>query len=349
MAVSDSLIEDIISLVGTENGAGIILSGGNNTVVHAHPTNIPIGIVNAALTNNSYVGTECDTIGHYCIDLEGTGGTAVIGTNSYTNGHVLPGFSDFYFGAHAGNVTFGTQGNLCSPGSVPSDFHEFITPEGPYDAGHPLPVGVVVSGNDESCVNIGTFAGFPGSLVGKPVVSGASIALSGEVQHVMGNSTISTIAPPAGFSSTVGGCVTLIADGLWSTTLGGNIETTMHAARGSAYEACYDGLRWRIEGACSNCAVKVAQSSTTVKIGPLDSHSCAPPVTVRAPSVLVDDVVQVSYQEMPSEVGKNVATNSGRLAVTAFATDTSVTFTVCDVDSKPLETTSLRINWQVMR
>jgi hypothetical protein len=243
--VSDSLIEDLISLVGTDAGAGLHVAGGNNAIVHAHPTNIPVGIVNASLTNNAYFGTECDTVSHYCFDFEGSSGSSVTGTNTYTNGHVLPGFSDFYFGSGAHNVTFGAQGNLCSNGAVPTDFHEFITQSGPYDTGKPLPAGVSVSSNDESCVNVGNVAGFPASLIGGSVASASTIALTGEIQHVTGTAAITTITPPNGYSSTVGGCVILIADGAWTTTTGSNIAKAVTATAGTSYQVCYDGSKWQ--------------------------------------------------------------------------------------------------------
>lgn len=349
MTVSDSLIEDVVSLVGTDSGAGIRVTGGNNTVVHAHPTNVPIGILNAAQTNNSYLGTECDTVSHYCVDFEGVGGTTVSGTTAYTYGHMLPGFSDFYFGRGAKNVTFGAQGNLCSAGSPAVDFHEFVTQEGPYDAGHLLPDGVVAYANDQSCVNIGTFAGFPSARIGPPIPSTSSIVLSGPLQHITGGGDISFITLPPGFSDVVGGCVTLIADGHWSTRTTGNIANAMTATVGAAYEACYGGSRWSMQPICSQCAVRVAHGSATLRTNVLTSRTCMPRLVVADSEVSADDVVQInSHIITEGAVGQREASESS-LMVNAFASDGHVNIGVCNATASTSAPAVLKIEWQVLR
>jgi hypothetical protein len=69
----------------------------------------------------------------------------------------------------------------------------------------------------------GTWAaiGSSGVSLGTAIASAATIAPVTHVVHVTGTTTISTITVPVGLPS--GGSITLIPDGLWSTTTGGNI------------------------------------------------------------------------------------------------------------------------------
>ncbi len=83
--------------------------------------------------------------------------------------------------------------------------------------------------------------------VGAATASASTIAPLRGIFHVSGNATISMITPPAGMSPAVGGCLSVIADGTWSTANGGNISTAMTASVGSLYSACYDGSRWYLK------------------------------------------------------------------------------------------------------
>jgi hypothetical protein len=156
---SDSSFRDVSPYVGSV--AGIVVNGGNNEFIHAHPTNIGTGIIDNA--NNAYDDTECDTLSQYCIDFEGDLGTTVVGTSTYQNGHVLPGSSTYYFGPRAKFVEFAAQGNLCT-GAKPADYHEFVTPSGPVDGGASLPEGVSIFGNDAHC-------GTGGSMTTQPIAT----------------------------------------------------------------------------------------------------------------------------------------------------------------------------------
>lgn len=102
--------------------------------------------------------------------------------------------------------------------------------------------------------NIGAWT-FPSSIAAtlhastvSTVASATTIAPTTSVVNVSGTATISTITPPTGLSSTVGGCLTFIATGAWSTTTGGNIASvTLLAVANTAYQACYNGTSWFIK------------------------------------------------------------------------------------------------------
>ncbi len=85
------------------------------------------------------------------------------------------------------------------------------------------------------------------TMVEPTIASAGTIAPAKGILHVSGAARITTITPPTGMSSTLGGCLTLIADGAWSTSPGGNIETALTATIGSLYQACYDGSLWYIK------------------------------------------------------------------------------------------------------
>lgn len=83
--------------------------------------------------------------------------------------------------------------------------------------------------------------------VGSSIASASTIAPANSIAHLTGTAAIATITPPTGMSATVGGCLTLIADGAWSTTTTGNIFTAMTASAGVPYQACYDGSKWYLK------------------------------------------------------------------------------------------------------
>ena len=83
--------------------------------------------------------------------------------------------------------------------------------------------------------------------IGANIASATTIAPVNGIQHVTGTTAIATITTPTGMSATKGGCLTLIADGAWTTTTAGNIFATMVAVAGTPYFACYDGSKWYIK------------------------------------------------------------------------------------------------------
>lgn len=68
-------------------------------------------------------------------------------------------------------------------------------------------------------------AGKPVTLqVGAAIASAGTIAVLAPVTHITGTTNVVTITPPPGCASGTNGCqITLIPDGLWSTTNAGNI------------------------------------------------------------------------------------------------------------------------------
>jgi hypothetical protein len=83
-------------------------------------------------------------------------------------------------------------------------------------------------------------------VVPSAIASASTIAPVSLVQHVTGTTAISTITVPTPMDANVGGCVTLIADGAWTTTTSGNIDDAITATAGTAYSACYDGSKWYV-------------------------------------------------------------------------------------------------------
>ena len=95
--------------------------------------------------------------------------------------------------------------------------------------------------------NYETINGFRNSVVGSALASGSTITPTSSIHHVTGTSAIATITVPNSMSSSVGGCIRLIADAAWTTTTAGNIKAAMTAAANTLYNACYDGSKWFIK------------------------------------------------------------------------------------------------------
>ena len=79
------------------------------------------------------------------------------------------------------------------------------------------------------------------------IASAATIAPVGMVTHISGTATISTITPPAAFTSTTSGCIDFITDAISGFTTGGNITSpAITAVANTPYHACWDGTAWFI-------------------------------------------------------------------------------------------------------
>lgn len=83
--------------------------------------------------------------------------------------------------------------------------------------------------------------------IGTAIASATTIAPAHGITHVTGTAAIATITPLTNMSSTMGGCITLIADGIWTTVTGGNIISALTAVPTTPYAACYDGANWYIK------------------------------------------------------------------------------------------------------
>ena len=71
------------------------------------------------------------------------------------------------------------------------------------------------------------------------IASASTIAPTSSMVIISGTTTIDTITPPSGFSSTSGGCIDILATGAWSTSTSGNIADVVSASAGVIYRACY--------------------------------------------------------------------------------------------------------------
>jgi hypothetical protein len=99
------------------------------------------------------------------------------------------------------------------------------------------------SGTNNGTVQTGLFE----NSIGTAIASATTIAPTSQITHVTGTTAIQTITAPVGMSSTIGGCLNLVADGAWSTTSGGNISTIFIASAGTIYDFCYDGTNWYVQ------------------------------------------------------------------------------------------------------
>lgn len=146
---SDSHFEHITMYVGKQ--AAFYFGGGENTLIHMHPAEVPYGVIN--LGGNRFVGTECDNYVAICMKFGQFGAnllSSVVGTVAYGS---WPGSSVYYFGdPTTGLVNFGQDANLCA-GTVPTDFHPYVGQNGPFDQGGAIPTGVSISGGDRACAN----------------------------------------------------------------------------------------------------------------------------------------------------------------------------------------------------
>jgi hypothetical protein len=79
------------------------------------------------------------------------------------------------------------------------------------------------------------------------VASAATITPTSYLLVISGTAAIATINLPSGFSTTVGGCLDIIATGAWTTTTGGNIQATMTAVANTGYRGCWSGTKWVIK------------------------------------------------------------------------------------------------------
>jgi hypothetical protein len=88
-----------------------------------------------------------------------------------------------------------------------------------------------------------------GGNIGTPIASSTTVAPVAPITHITGTSSLSTITVPTrGDGIAWTGCLSLIADGAWSTVTGGNIATAITAVAGTVYQACYDGSSWYLGG-----------------------------------------------------------------------------------------------------
>lgn len=83
---------------------------------------------------------------------------------------------------------------------------------------------------------------FVSQRVGAVLTSGVTITPTSGIHHVSGTAEIATITVPTNF---YGGCITLIPDGVFTTTAtGGNISLASTGVPNKALLMCYDGVKW---------------------------------------------------------------------------------------------------------
>lgn len=122
--------------------------------------------------------------------------------------------------------------------------------------------------------NLTVSASVPAVPAGVKVTSAGTIVPIASIFHVDGTATIASITPPSGFSSSMGGCIAMIADAGWSTTtVGGNIANAISANAGTIYDTCYDGTKWYLQASIGGTVTSVAMTVPTGFSVP------APPIT----------------------------------------------------------------------
>jgi hypothetical protein len=78
-------------------------------------------------------------------------------------------------------------------------------------------------------------------IVGPALASATTIAPTSSIHHVTGTTAIVNITPPyPGFQGTI----TLIPDGVLTTTIAGNLGLATTTVIGKALEMVFDGLKW---------------------------------------------------------------------------------------------------------
>jgi hypothetical protein len=88
-------------------------------------------------------------------------------------------------------------------------------------------------------VNIGSIA---------TVATATTIAPATLLVNLTGTTAIATITTPAGFSSTVGGCLTFFPASTVATTNAGNIAAVYSLVGGKAYQGCWNGTKFYFIG-----------------------------------------------------------------------------------------------------
>lgn len=114
-------------------------------------------------------------------------------------------------------------------------------------SGGPLALGatansVTVGAAATPTVVAGTLTedGIVGIKLGGNIASATTIAPTQMIHHVTGTTAIATITPPALFAAGIGGQITLIPDGIFSTTTAGNIALASTAVVSKALIMTYD-------------------------------------------------------------------------------------------------------------
>lgn len=82
--------------------------------------------------------------------------------------------------------------------------------------------------------------GIIGVKLGTNIASATTIAPTQMIHHVTGTTAVVNITPPALFAAGIGGQITLIPDGAWSTTNAGNIAIATTAVVSKALIMTYD-------------------------------------------------------------------------------------------------------------
>jgi hypothetical protein len=144
--VSDS----VISNVEANNGIiGAELYGGNNAILHLHPTSVQTCFAINNVGNGSFNGLEPDTCGTAAVKFVTNQATVVSGLSSFgAGGPHLPGTATFQFTSTSNNVNIMGVGALC-PVACSTDYQEFIGPSGVLvPGGTGWPAGATVLGND---------------------------------------------------------------------------------------------------------------------------------------------------------------------------------------------------------
>jgi hypothetical protein len=242
-----------------------VLPGVQVTPLGSGPGNavFPVGTGSQLTTGSSDTAFGYDALQFGTTDYNMAAfGTATLGVANgshdntafghYSEANISTGPWNTALGSFACNAVTTGQNNLCLGGDADiggSQYYQVQIGAGTNAAASTLQLGswnlMDFSGN----VRANTLA----EPVGSAIASASTIAPLSGITHVTGTSAIATITPPTigegGGSFT--GCLTLIADGAWTTTTAGNIEAAMTATSNTQYNACYDGTKWFIAGAGS--------------------------------------------------------------------------------------------------
>lgn len=229
-------------------------SDGNNRVYNIYDVGLYISYTGSAPPSTSalsvvpplYVDSVNQTFGiNLPVDLgtdQGAANAYIINLNGFGVNNTQPGTTVNFIALHANTTATPTL-----------NFNGFGTATIVGPTGLPLAAGDITTGAGPTTVKLGNDGNWylqnpmvmqPGSGTGPSqsvVASASTIAPTTPFFHVSGTTTISTITPPAFCVASGTMCkLTLIPNGLWSTTTGGNIAIASTAVVSKALIMTYD-------------------------------------------------------------------------------------------------------------
>lgn len=137
----------------------------------------------------------------------------------------------------------------------------------------------------------------PAYSIGSNIASSGTIAPTAPITHITGTTTINTITAPAGFTA-AGGCLDLVADGLWNITAAGNVAIAFTPAVGDSLHLCYDNAatKWYHHPSGGSAGVILSTSTTLSNSNILNLFTTPIQLVAAAGANTVIDPVEFSVE-----------------------------------------------------